>query len=178
MKPYTLPVEKEPSPALEPIKSIDDVDTAQPGEYQDHGADDANEFEPSAASDRPFVIDEVLRVIRPLGQKSVLPQTYGFALWRDEVVQTLATGGQISPRAAIVLVQGSGGAVTLTSNPNITAGVKGQLLILEGQNNTNTLALTNGNGVKLSGAITLGLNDTIFLYFNGTNWLEVARSNN
>lgn len=145
-----------------------------PKENQNRNDEENSDF----VSQHPFVIDEVVKVIRPLGQKAGLPQTYGFALFRNGTTQVLAASGQINPNAGIVTVGGLGGAVTLTSNPNIIAGIAGQILILEGTSDTNTLTLTNGNGVKLSGAITLGIRDTLTLIYNGTYFLEIARSNN
>ena len=133
-------------------------------------------IDPEEMPNQPFVIDELLRVIRPLGQKENLPITYGFALWRG-TTQVLTATSKINPIAGIVPVSAAG-AITLTSNPNILPGVTGQLLILEGTSNTNTVTLTDGNGIKLSGAITLGIRDTLTLMYNGTYFVELSRSNN
>ena len=56
----------------------------------------------------------------------------------------------------------------------------GQVIILEGTDNTNTITIQNAANVRLAGAanITLGQYDTVTLVFNGTDWVEVCRSNN
>lgn len=93
--------------------------------------------------------------------------------------QTLAATATIVPNANYIPVAGSGGAVTLTSNPSINAGFRGQRIVLKGTSDTNTLALTNGNGMKLqAGTRTLGNNDCLELWYDGTNWIELSFANN
>lgn len=93
-------------------------------------------------------------------------------------LQTLAAGTTILPSSRAVPVVGSGGAVTITADPSIADGYQGQLLILEGTDNTNTVTLTDGLGMQLgAGTRVLGANDTLTLMFNGTDWLEVAFTN-
>lgn len=75
-------------------------------------------------------------------------------------------------------IKGSG-VVTITANPQIEAGTTlGQELILQGEDNTNTVTLNNGNGLNLSGAIVIGATgpgSQIYLVWNGTVWSEVSR---
>lgn len=72
-------------------------------------------------------------------------------------------------------VQGSGGAVTVTANPAISAGVVGQSLRLVGRSDTNILTLNDGNGLDLNGPIILSSSSSIDLLFDGTNWVETSR---
>lgn len=51
----------------------------------------------------------------------------------------------------------------------------GQILVLQGTNAGNTIGGTN---IKTSGAFTLGINDTMTLIWDGTNWIELTRSIN
>jgi hypothetical protein len=49
-------------------------------------------------------------------------------------------------------IKGSGGAVTVTANPQIAAGSSnGQRLVLIGRDGTNTVTLADGNGLSLNG---------------------------
>lgn len=95
----------------------------------------------------------------------------------------LAAGGIIRPEASVMNITATvgGGAVTLTSNPSIADGINGQQLILRGSSATDTITITDGNGVQLNGNVTLGLNDTITLYYDGlitNDWIELTRSLN
>lgn len=95
----------------------------------------------------------------------------------------ITAGGGISAgsgnRNKVIFVQGSGGAVDITANPQISAGsaTPGQLLILIFCSSVNTLKLDDGTGLKLNGSLTGGADDAIILMFDGvSNWIEIARS--
>lgn len=69
----------------------------------------------------------------------------------------------------------SAGSVTVTI---ATAGVTtGTHLILENTTATSILILNTGTA-KLAGDATLGQYDSIHLRFDGTNWIEISRSDN
>lgn len=77
----------------------------------------------------------------------------------------------------IWFIQGSGGAVTVSANPQIAAGTTvGQQLILQGRSATNTVTLADGTGLSLNGSVVLGLNNIIALLWDGTTWTELYRS--
>jgi hypothetical protein len=74
-------------------------------------------------------------------------------------------------------IQGSGGAVTVTANPQIAVGnYLGQTLLLINRSATNTVTFSNGTGLSLNGAAVMGLDDALSLFWDGTNWLETART--
>lgn len=76
-----------------------------------------------------------------------------------------------------IFVQGSGGAVTVSANPQITAGtIVGQKIRLIGRDDTNTVTLADGTGMLLNGPVTLGAGSVIDLGWDGTNWFESGRS--
>jgi hypothetical protein len=62
----------------------------------------------------------------------------------------------------------------------ISGGVTGQRLICTTTSATRDVTLKDGIGnLRLNGDFVIGAtSDTISLYYNGTNWLEVARSTN
>jgi hypothetical protein len=124
---------------------------------------------------------------------SVIQSTTGGVLSFVNTFQPQLTGSRGSPSAVTAAagvaftgnffnnvwwVQGSGGAVTVTANPQIAAGTSiGQELILIGRSSTNTVTFQTGTGLSLAGIITLGADDSITLLWDGTNWLELCRNN-
>lgn len=73
-------------------------------------------------------------------------------------------------------IQGSPGAVTISANPQILAGtILGQELLLCGVDDTNTVKLTNGNGLLLNGDCILDDGQTLALFWDGANWQEQYR---
>ena len=54
----------------------------------------------------------------------------------------------------------------------------GQILVLEGTNDTNTATIKDNANTKMAGDCVLGINDTLTLVWNDADWVEIARSNN
>lgn len=76
----------------------------------------------------------------------------------------------------IKFIQGSGGAVTVTANPQIGQGnTVGQHLILIGESNTNTVTLADGTGLSMNGTWIGGLQSSITYVWDGNVWVETAR---
>lgn len=76
-------------------------------------------------------------------------------------------------------VQGSGGAVDVSANPQIAAGnVVGQELTVVGTSDTNTVKLEHGTGLQMNGECFLGAGSTItFLWTGATGtWVELSRN--
>jgi hypothetical protein len=74
-------------------------------------------------------------------------------------------------------IQGSGGAVTVTASPQISAGsIIGQELMLDGVSDTNSVTFTNGSGLALNGNAVLGSGNVLTLFWNGSVWQEQARN--
>jgi hypothetical protein len=97
---------------------------------------------------------------------------------RAAPINITAAGG-ISPAGVareIIFIQGSGGAVDLTANPQIAAGTAvGNELTLICRNAINTVKLDIGTGLNLLANITLALDWAITLIWDGTNWNEISR---
>lgn len=93
--------------------------------------------------------------------------------------QTVTASDTISPSALVVRLTAAG-AITMTSDPQISNGSDSQLLILAGSSNTNTVTIVDGQGLRLSANCTLGLSDTLTLVYHAdaADWIEIARSNN
>lgn len=115
------------------------------------------------------------------GPVFVLGQNMGFVPYGTTSAPTTisATGGVgiISDQRVILFTVSAGGTVPITANPQAAAGSKvGQELRLVGTSNTNAITLSDGNGLSLNGPVTLTLNATIDLWWNGAVWVESDRS--
>jgi len=92
---------------------------------------------------------------------------------------------QIPAKVTNILVRiqsATAGSVDLTANPQVEAGFDGQIITIEGQDNTKSVKLDTGDGLKLAGGVsfTLGDLDTITLRYNAVKslWVEQTRSDN
>lgn len=93
---------------------------------------------------------------------------------------------QAGSRSALTVT--NGGTITalgtyqpLTSSGTVTAtlaaGAAGRVLVLINTANT-TINIQDTGIQKLSAAAALGQYDSLLLWSDGTNWIEIARSNN
>lgn len=77
----------------------------------------------------------------------------------------------------VYFIEGSGGAVDITANPQISAGNNvGQRLILIGRSDTNTVTLEDGTGLAQNGTVILEADEMIEYVWDGTLWNEISRS--
>jgi len=90
---------------------------------------------------------------------------------------TLAAGATLTPTKSVHRVQGNGGAVTLGATAIANGTIEGQLLILVGQSDSNSVTITHGSNVRLNGNVTLALDDVLWLRWDGTDWMELSRNN-
>jgi hypothetical protein len=106
-------------------------------------------------------------------------------LYITGVTNAYAAGDGISS-AGIIEVSGFGGAVTMTSTPTVIAGRNGEVLIIIGTSNSNTLAFQDngtlpGSTLFLGGANkTLGSGDTLVLVYRSSlsGWFMLSFSDN
>ena len=100
-----------------------------------------------------------------------------FTLNPSAITNITAIGG-ITITNATMRVQGSGGPVTITANPQIVAGTDGQLASIQGQSDTNTITIHDGDGLMLHSGSTLiiGNHDYIVMQYDATSsqWEEVS----
>ena len=90
--------------------------------------------------------------------------------------------GGFSVTKALLKIQGDGGAIDITANPQIADGVDGQVVMLKGESDTNTVRFDDGNGLALNGAVsfTMGEADALMLMYDLSDdiWIELNRSDN
>mgnify|MGYP001586073142 CR=1 FL=1 len=132
----------------------------------------------SATDTVTITTHQVLRGAKEFANKFVLvPKT---------TQSLVATDAIIANDATLIRIGGSGGAVTLTSTPNIADGDPGQIIILVGTHDTNTVTVRDeaslgGCNLDLGGANrTLGAGDYLVLCFNTDTglWEEIVFKNN
>lgn len=95
---------------------------------------------------------------------------------------TVANGGTVtmgSEIRKIIYLSSTGGAVTLDSTTPLSAGTTaGYERVLIGESDSNTVQIDSSGNASLNGSIVLGLNDALYLVWNGatSKWVEVSRS--
>lgn len=94
----------------------------------------------------------------------------------------ITAAGGITVTNRVMRIQGSGGAIDITANPQIADSTDGFIVILQGDSDTNTVKLEDGTGLALAGAVsfTMGKGDVIQLTYDlGDDiYYECYRSDN
>jgi hypothetical protein len=119
-----------------------------------------------------------------LSLTGTLLSTTGFAPSATTGAPTAyANDASIAVSYSIVRVAGDGGATVLDTDPAVADGGKdGQIVIIQGCSDTNTVQIADACNTQLSGgvAFTLGLGDTLMLVWDDGSsiWMELTRSDN
>jgi hypothetical protein len=98
------------------------------------------------------------------------------------IQQITAAGGitVTSPRTNIKIriISSGSGNVTVTKNPAVSAGFDGQEITVIGEDNTRSVTLNDGNGLKLSASIIIKEHTNLVLIFNAAKslWIEKSRA--
>ena len=92
--------------------------------------------------------------------------------------QTVTAAGGINPTNVLLRVISDGGRVAVTANPQMAAGLDGQIVILTGRSDTDSVILHNGDGLRLQGMAELADSDVLTLMYHvaGGHWEEVSRT--
>ena len=90
----------------------------------------------------------------------------------------ITAAGGITVTKTIMRVAGDSGAIDITANPQIIAGTDGQVVIIQGTHDTNTVTLDDGNGLALSAQCVLAAQDNITLMYDSgdAEWIETSRT--
>lgn len=86
---------------------------------------------------------------------------------------TMTQGGTLTPTGSYQPITAAGNL----SFTDITAGAAGDVLTLINLSNT-TITITDTATTMLSGNAALAQYDTLMLWSDGTNWIEIAQANN
>lgn len=104
----------------------------------------------------------------------------GNATVADDFIVTAQTaisatnGGVITATGTYQPIESAGTVTPTIETSGFTAG---DLLVLINTANT-TINIVDSGTAKLSAAAALGQYDSLILWFDGTNWIEISRSNN
>jgi len=97
---------------------------------------------------------------------------------REPTNTSLANGATLTPTHPVHVISGDYQPVTLNAALAIALGSKvGQELRLIGGSASNVVTILHNANTEMNGDITLELSEVLDLYWNGTNWIEVFRSN-
>ncbi|MHC4634571.1 MAG: hypothetical protein ACYSYU_05070 [Planctomycetota bacterium] len=78
----------------------------------------------------------------------------------------------------IRIISATAGDTNVTANPRVSLGFDGQVITLVGEDDTKTVTLADGNGLKLSASITLKEHTNLVLEYNKAKalWIEKGRA--
>lgn len=122
----------------------------------------------------------------PTDDADLVPKGYADEFYGKTVSGTRASpllvtaGGGISTSDTMwetQYIKGSGGAVNITVNPQISASTKiGSELILICTDDTDTVQFDDGTGLLLNGNFLMTANCVLCLEWDGTNYFEKYRT--
>ena len=97
-----------------------------------------------------------------------------------DTVDYLFSNDILSPfKSSILVGSGEGTAISLDATNSIEDGLEiGQLLILFGNDDTNTITVKDNANTKLGADRILGLKDVLTLVWDGEDWLEISYTDN
>jgi hypothetical protein len=98
----------------------------------------------------------------------------GYDILDASTAISVTNGGIITPTATYQPLQSAG---TVTATIETTGYVTGTRLVLINTSNT-TINVQDTGTQMLSAAWAAGQYDVLVLWFDGTNWIEISRSNN
>lgn len=91
----------------------------------------------------------------------------------EDIAGTPATFSYGYPLTKLTISAGSNVEIT-----NFSGGTSGDMITIYNSNASYTVTLTDGGNFKLEGNAVLGQYDTIQMFYDGTYWIEISRSNN
>lgn len=114
------------------------------------------------------IINEKFRKIEKDNRDSKLGINKVITIAADDVTPDVSSG-------SVFVTSANTGATAITQFDN---GKTGQIITVVGGSDTNSSTLADAGNFKLSGAMTLSVTDSITLYYDGTYWIEISRTNN
>jgi hypothetical protein len=100
-----------------------------------------------------------------------------FMQYTSGVTQSVITTQPITPTATYMQIAANDADGCFTDNLVRAGALTGQLWILQNIG-VPTITITDANTCNLASTYAMAISDTLTLIFDGTSWVEVARSNN
>lgn len=93
---------------------------------------------------------------------------------------TVGAGFTLTWTSGFHVLTGTAARTSDTTTAITNGAFAGQLLILEGTSDTNTITIKQNANTRLAGGadVVLGVNDILGLIWDGTDWLQIFTSNN
>ena len=108
---------------------------------------------------------------------SVQAESYG--VLTAQTTLSVTAGSAITPTGTYMPVQSSGTITTSGTTAIVSGTVAGQLLWLVDVHASNTVAISDTANTNLSASvIVLGPGDTLLLFWDGADWVQLSRSDN
>ena len=89
----------------------------------------------------------------------------------------VTAGFSLRPATQHHQLTGTAATTSDTTTAIVDGKFVGQLLIIEGTSDVNTITIKDNANTKMAGDAVLGLNDTLTLMWNDTDWIEISRAN-
>jgi len=129
-------------------------------------------------------VGDALTVTGALGLTGALSAAGGISLSDGDMV--VADDLRVTAQTAITVTNGNAFTPTGTYQPiqagsevtpTVTVGTAGDMVVLI-NTSANTINIADSGTMKLASAVALGQYDTLTLWCDGTNWLQIATANN
>jgi hypothetical protein len=129
------------------------------------------------SSEQLVVTDGLVEVQEDLGVLGDLSIS-GF-LNLGSVEDVVISSGEITITGSYIEIDTEGGAST-DDLDTINGGTQGDFVIIKANDSSNDIVVKDGSGnIRCAGDFTLThRNDAMSLFYDGTNWLEISRSDN
>ena len=103
-----------------------------------------------------------------------------FLGWGEATAVSVTAGSTITPAGSYQPITCSevGPVTTSTTTAIADGGAVGYMLILVNENVTQTITIDDGGNTLLSGDAVLGAGDTLWMIWDGADWVEIAQANN
>ena len=124
---------------------------------------------------------EIYRNEKPLNvyldeeSKKIIEQTV--RRFYRKTSNTVGAGFVLEPATQFHQLTGTAARTSDTTTAVKDGGFVGQILVIEGTHDTNTITITDNANTKMAGNVILGVNDTLTLMWNGDDWVELCRNN-
>lgn len=110
------------------------------------------------------------------GSKAIIEST--IRRFYRKTAETVGAAFSLQPATQFHQLTGTAARTSDTTTAVKDGTFIGQLLVIEGTHDVNTITIKDNANTKMAGDAVLGANDTLTLMWNDTDWTEICRSNN
>jgi len=97
----------------------------------------------------------------------------------EQTVVVVTAGSMVTPLGTYQPITSATAALTLSTTNSIADGsLTGQLLVLINENAAYTITVKDAANTALSGDFTMGPKDSLYLIWDGADWVQIAETDN